>query len=88
MGEPFADISLTTLRLPIRAYGRLPEGVTGPLNLYSGGGRCEGDSIVFILATCRIEEIFAHCRAAGIAIPATPTALTDAAEGAGQSTER
>ncbi len=86
MGQPFADVSLTTLRMSIRAYGRLPEAVTAPLNLYSGGGRCEGDSIAFILATCRIDEIFAHCRAAGIAIPAKPTELTDA--GARQSAGR
>ena len=77
MVETVFDISLTTLRMAVRDYKRLPAAVTQPLNLYSGGGRCEGDSIAFVIATCRIEEIFANCRAAGIAIPALPTELAD-----------
>ncbi|HIJ37961.1 MAG TPA: hypothetical protein HPP80_03605 [Rhodospirillaceae bacterium] len=64
-----ADRSLLTLRMSIRQYKKLPISVTAPLNFFSGGGRCEGESIAFIVASCRTEEIFCCCRAAGIKVP-------------------
>ena len=70
-----SDPSFSTLRMTIRNYNRLPMAVTEPLNRYSGGGRCSGDSIAFIIATCRVDEIFSCCRDAGIDIPSDPTDL-------------
>lgn len=67
------DFSFSTLRMTIRNYNRLPMAVTEPLNRYSGGGRCQGDTIAFIIANCRVDEIFSCCRDAGIEIPAAPT---------------
>jgi hypothetical protein len=72
MFDPVSDYSFSTLRMSVRMYGRLPESVTAPLNRYSGGGRCEDDTIAFTVASCRLEEIFACCRAAGYDIPTEP----------------